>query len=97
MPKGILIEKWEGYREELTTLHGILSFFISNGIEGFLIVTYINEIFGYILSVVPFSGFVHIYLSYIVFSIVTTFIYLIILWFLMELFKAIGIKDKRLI
>lgn len=94
--KGVLIEKWEGYREELTTLHGILSFLVSNLIEGFVIVTYVQEIFAYILSIMPFSGFLQTYLSYIAFSLFGTVLYLIILWFLMGIFKAIGFKDKKI-
>jgi len=94
--KGIFKEKWEGYREELTTIHGILSFFILNLFEGFIIVTYTDEIFGFILSKMPFTGFFQTYLAYISFSLTTTGIYLILLIILTGLLREIGFKDRRI-
>ena len=47
-------EKLEGYQAELKTRWGLVSFLISNLIEGFIIVTYVEEIFNYILNIKPF-------------------------------------------
>jgi len=89
-------EKVEGYKAELSTKFGIISFLISNWVDGFIIVNHTPAIFAFILSKMPFSGFFQKYLAYTVFSLTTTFIYLIVLWILMGLFREIGFKDRRI-
>jgi len=95
--KNVLIEKIEAYKSELGTSWGIVSFLISNLIEGFIIVTYIDEIFGFILSKTPFTGLLQEYIAYIIFGLTTTGIYLITLFILVGLFREIGFKNKRLL
>lgn len=96
MVKSVLVEKWESYRAELTTKFGIVSFIISTGLEGFIIVNFTDEIFSFILSQLQFVGSVQLYLGYMVFSLVTSAIYIVSLWLMLQIFRIIGLKDKKI-
>lgn len=98
MVMNVLKEKRESYQAEFNTTHGLISFFVASFIEGFLIVEYSDKIYTYLLNwLASFPQFIINYIAYILLSIVLTIIYLIMLYFLIEILKIIGFKNRKII
>jgi len=90
-------EKIEGYQAEFKTSHGIISFLLANLLEGYILVTYINEIFGFWLNLFSsLPSWAINYMAYTFFSISTTVIYLTFLYILIKMFKSFKIKNRKI-
>ena len=87
-------EKREYLKESFSTTSGLMDFFIGTAVWGFLIVNYTSGIFSRIQSLVPIDGFLSIYISYLIFGVMTSILGLFISYAISKAYKFLWGRVK---